>query len=968
MYHESVGNTGILLLNGTNATVTNSIYWNNTSPTSSVFTVGSANQMNRSGADIIAYCFSEVSGVSSFGSYTGTGSAGKAVTGLGFRPGFLMIKETSSTGNWAIVDGTRSPFGETAGDYLWMNLSDAEGGAVAYLTLDNDGFTINSGDSDTNASGQTYIYMAFKGSYSDYVSPLNTDGSIDSRVKANPEKGFSIVSWEGDGSSSAYVGTGLSSTAPLGMAIVKRRDSTSEWQVGHIGNQASNFAYHLELNSTAANSGSAPYFMGSQSSTDGSLLYLSGGSLASGGEYIAYCFSEVAGYSKFDSYTGTGSSGNSVTGLGFQPAFLMVKRTDAAEGWQMLDNTRNPVAPHNSLLEANQASAEITNSARDTTFDSDGFTINNTSNAMNASGGTYIYMAFADTRDAQFNFDASGNKNNWIPNNINSNASSESSYDIMTDVPTLTDENTANYCTWNPVDIYSTSYIPTYSDGNLKVSQGTRTYAWSTLGMSEGKWYAEIELDTHGSGIPTIGIALRNSSWTLKYTTYASNGNKIVNGSTTSYGSTYTAGDIIGIAFDADTGAVTFYKNNVSQGSISNSDLASNVAARIWTGHSGSTAANATWILNAGQQPFTYTPPTGFLPLNTYNLPDSTIVDGSEYMNTVLYTGNGTSQSITGVGFQPDFVWVKRRSAAASHILEDAVRGATQRLISNLTDAESTDSGSITSFDSDGFSVGSTAAVNSSAGTFVGWNWKANGSGSSISVGSIDGTNPTIASTTSANTTSGFSILTYAGSGGASDTLAHGLGIAPEFVIVFDRDSATFRSVYHIGVDATSPANYLMRLNTTDARLASSVYWNNTKPTASVVTIGTSSAINDTHNYLMYCFAPVEGFSSFGSYTGNGNATDGPFVYTGFRPAWVLLKRSDGAASWYLHDSVRDTYNQTTKSIYPNLNSAEDTGYLNLDLTSNGFKLRTNTSNNVSGGTYIYAAFAENPFKNALAR
>jgi len=573
-------------------------------------------------------------------------------------------------------------------------------------------------------------------------------------------------------------------------------------------------------------------------------------------------------------------------------------------------------------------------------------------------------MAFADTRDAQFNFDASGNKNNWTPNNINSNATRETSNDIKTDVPTLTDEYTANYCTWNPVDIYSTSYIPTYSDGNLKVYQGTRTYAWSTLGMSEGKWYAEIELDTHGSGIPTIGIALRNSGWTLKYTSYASNGNKIVNGSTTSYGSTYTAGDIIGIAFDADTGAVTFYKNNVSQGSISNSDLAGNVAARIWSGHSGSTAANATWILNAGQRPFAYTPPTGFLPLNTYNLPDATIEDGSEHFDTVLFSANNSTQSITGLEFAPDFVWLKSRSNSYSHELFDKLRGVNKILYSNSTNAETTTANSLTSFNSDGFSLGASSNANFGSGSSVGWNWKANGSGVSNTVGD---TNATV----SANTTSGFSIVSFNAGAAGNHTVGHGLGVTPEMIIMKDRDSSGYGNwtVFHSSV-CTSTSNYLL-LNGTGGLGSVANSWGSALPTSTVFGFGSNVNVAANDNIISYCFASVEGFSAFGKYTGNGS-TDGTFIYTGFRPAWVVVKRtSSGGTEWVLFDTKRDSYNEAINFLFPSSALAENPApaYYGLDFVSNGFKWRqVHTPTNNSGDTYIYAAFAENPFKNALAR
>ena len=867
-----------------------------------------------------------------------------------------MIKRTDGTGNWVIVDATRDPFTNYMENQLYMNLSSGDYVDGQKYKFTDTGFEFLAGGSDVNGSGNDYIYMAFKGSYSDYVSPLNTDGDIDSRVKANTAKGFSIVSWEGNGSNST-IGHGLSS-APEFFFLKNRDTAVNDWIVYQSDVGATKF---LRLNQTNATTTQTNIFNDTEPTSSVFTVGTNSAVNSSGVNYIAYCWHSVAGYSKFGSYTGTGSSGKAVTGLGFQPAFLMIKETSSTGNWVMLDNTRGPdnqMQGH--YLWANLDSAEAGASAP-LTFDSDGFTINSSDSDTNASGQTYIYMAFADTRDSQFNFDASGNKNNFTANNINSNASSETSYDIMTDVPTLTDENTANYCTWNPVDIYSTSYIPTYSDGNLKVSQGTRTYAWSTLGMSEGKWYAEIELDTHGSGIPTIGIALRNSSWTLKYTTYASNGNKIVNGSTTSYGSTYTAGDIIGIAFDADTGAVTFYKNNVSQGSISNSDLASNVAARIWTGHSGSTAANATWILNAGQQPFAYTPPDGFLPLNTYNLPDSTIVDGAEQFNTVLYTGNGSTQSITGVGFQPDLLWLKRRDSAENHGLHDVIRGSTNFHVSNQNANQYTAANSVTSFDSDGFSLGNYSNTNTSGSSMVAWNWKANGSGVSNTVGSIN-------STVSANTTAGFSIVEYTGNGSTSSgqTVGHGLGRTPEMIITKLQSGTQYNwSCWHKDLGG----NYGIWLNLTNGRNSS--MWTGYASHSSTVFVPADLAYNNVSGatYINYLWASIEGFSAFGSYTGNGS-TDGLFIYTGFRPAFIILKAIDRTGHWTMFDSTRDTYNPTDHQLEPNYSSAEATSSAKGgDFLSNGWKCRSSeTEVNQSGYLYLYMAFAENPFKNALAR
>ena len=320
-----------------------------------------------------------------------------------------------------------------------------------------------------------------------------------------------------------------------------------------------------------------------------------------------------------------------------------------------------------------------------------------------------------------------------------------------------------------------------------------------------------------------------------------------------------------------------------------------------------------------------------------------------DYFNTKLYTGNGSTQSITGVGFQPDWVWLKRRDASASHELHDAVRGATKRLKSDGTNAEFTDTDTLTSFDSDGFSIGSGSQINTNSATQVAWNWKANGAGSSNTDGSIT-------STVSANTTSGFSIVTYTGTGSVG-TIGHGLSAVPKMIIVKRLDSASSWSVYH---SALGNANQVY-LNTTGASTSSSG-WNSTDPTSSVFSIGSTASYNGSGNtYIAYAFAEKSGFSSMGSYVGNGNA-DGTFVYTGFKPAFILLKNTTlSVENWVINDSGRNPSNIVDKDLFANQNYVEAV-HSRQDFLSNGFKFRSTANNsNKSGDTYIYMAFAESP-------
>ena len=332
-------------------------------------------------------------------------------------------------------------------------------------------------------------------------------------------------------------------------------------------------------------------------------------------------------------------------------------------------------------------------------------------------------------------------------------------------------------------------------------------------------------------------------------------------------------------------------------------------------------------------------------------MPYTVIDKGSKYFNTKLYTGNGSTQSITGVGFQPDFVWIKDRSDAYDHRLTDSVRGATKLLYSSLTNAEATEATSLTSFNSDGFSLGSANGVNSNTDNHVAWNWL----GANTTVSNTSGT---ITSTVSANTTSGFSIVSYTGTG-ANATVGHGLGVAPAIIIFKSRtNGATNWFMYNKNIGAT----HHLVLNETGASSTSSTLFQDTNPTSSVFSIGTNTNTNQsTATFIAYCFAEVKGFSKFGKYTGNGSA-DGTFIYTGFKPAYVMIKRTDTTNGWFLHDNKRNEYNVVNKLLEANTSGAETT-FSNLDIISNGFKIRTSDSAvNASGGTYIYMAFAENPF------
>ena len=551
--------------------------------------------------------------------------------------------------------------------------------------------------------------------------------------------------------------------------------------------------------------------------------------------------------------------------------------------------------------------------------------------------------------------DYSGNGNYWNTNNIS--VTSGVTYDAMTDVPTLTSATVANYCVMNPLDQAGGLLV---TDGNLKTTANTGwDGARATFSLpSSGKYYWETTCISRSTGA-TVGLLSTTAVITgdlgaaaTGYVYNSGDGQKYNNGSASAYGSTWGTNDVIGIAWDADTGTLTFYKNGTSQGTAWSS-LSGTYSPAIGVNGSDSMAANF------GQRPFTYTPPTGYVALNTYNLPTSTIVQGNKYMDATAYTGtNGspTTQVISS-NFQPDFLWFKKRSAAYDHALIDTTRGITKQLYSNLTNAEGTDSNVLTAIGASSFTVGNSNYSN--YGTLVAWTWIANGGTTSSN------TQGSITSTVQANTTAGFSVVTYTGTG-ANATVGHGLGVAPKMIIFKGRSTTFDWMVYHTSLGNT---NYL-RLSATNASAASISAFNNTSPTSTVFSLGDGSLGNQASaTQVAYCWAEIAGFSKFGSYTGNGS-TDGPLIYTGFTPKFILIKVSSAINGWLIYDTARNTYNYMDLQLYPNLSNAESqSSTYAIDALSNGFKIRnSNVVDNNNGDTYIYACFASNPFKNSLAR
>jgi hypothetical protein len=584
--------------------------------------------------------------------------------------------------------------------------------------------------------------------------------------------------------------------------------------------------------------------------------------------------------------------------------------------------------------------------------------------------GTYgtngFYLPFTDnsalttSSNVGLGKDFSGNGNYWTTNNISITAGV--TYDSMTDVPTLTSATAANFAVLNP--LANGAAVP--SGGNLNQgASGANQRCNSTIMVSSGKWYFEVTLNTAGTNT-SVGIGQNNitdqypGNDILSFVQEIDNARKGNNNTYTAYGTALTAGQVFMCAIDLTNLKLFFGSQGTwfaSSDPVTGASPAFTLTAGLYCAISRPYGGSAAISINFGQRPFTYTAPTGFVALNTYNLPDSTIVKGNTVMDATTYTGTGAIQSITNAaGFKPDLLWVKGRSRVSFHDIVDSVRGVNLALSSNSTNAEITGS-FITSLNSNGFTLpanttSDTYFTNVSGDTMVGWQWQA-GQGSTSS-----NTNGSITSTVSVNASAGFSVVTYTATA-ATGTIGHGLGVAPSWIITARRSSGgAYWGVYHKSLGASQ----ILYMQVTDAATADSVTWNATSPTSSVFSVGNSAQSNSPSSatYVAYCWTPIAGFSAFGSFSGNGS-TDGTFIYTGFLPRFVMVKRTSSADDWRILDTARNTYNVMNLELYPNAASAETT-VTDFDVLSNGIKLR-----NLFSGTYIYAAFATNPFKNSLA-
>jgi len=602
-----------------------------------------------------------------------------------------------------------------------------------------------------------------------------------------------------------------------------------------------------------------------------------------------------------------------------------------------------------------------------------------------AFAGTYgtngFHLDFSDTSsNSALGTDSSGEGNDWSVNNLSVAAGAGN--DALRDSPVNGDptndtgaggELSGNYATLNPLSLGNA----TLSNGNLDCSINSGGGKWgaaSTIGVTSGKFYIEVKCVNNVHGNTQIGVGdsehISKSQATEQVGTegqavyYRSvDGNKrvVTNGSASdgSYGNTYTQNDIIGIALNADDQEVTFYKNNTAQNSGTAISIPTTSQA-IFLSLSEGGSAGPDFECNFGQRSWAYAAPSNYKALCTANLPEPTIADGSTAFDTVLYTGDGNStQTITGLNFAPDLTWQKIRNLAGDHGLTDSVRGVSAGYLkSNSTDLETGSStNGVSAFTSDGFTAA--GSFNTNNNNWVTWAWD----GGSSTVTNTDGS---ISSQVRANPSAGFSIVSYTGNGTKGSTIGHGLNAAPDFVLCKRTDASEGWRVGHVSPGWTTGAY----LHVADgfASTANDNWWNNTAPTNSVITLGTYPNTS-TGTYICYAFTPVEQYSSFGSYLGNGS-TDGPFVYTGFASSFVMIKNASVSGPfWTIFDNKRGS-----GQLYPNEAILESWYPGNItdprvSSTSNGFKVNvTQNTFNGSGNVMLYAAFAEHPFKTARAR
>ena len=612
-------------------------------------------------------------------------------------------------------------------------------------------------------------------------------------------------------------------------------------------------------------------------------------------------------------------------------------------------------------------------------------------------GTNGFWLKFSDNSNntaATLGKDYSPNGNNWTPNNLSVTAGAGN--DSLVDTPTSYGTDTGagnevrgNYCTWNPLDKGANV---TLTNGNLDWSNSSAGNVRATVSFNGGKFYCEAVASTAGNYGFGIGKASSSLSGNIAggiTGVYAWNWNgsayNFHSSGSYPWSASGSSSDVLQVAIDASNSASvklflglqnTWYDSsggttaNPATGANPTATLTDNVDWFLFTG--GANTTNAVSV-NMGARAFAYTAPSGFKALCDTNLPAPVVAKPNTLMDVALYTGNGSTQTISGLNFSPDLVWIKGRSSAQQdHTLVDAVRGVFKRIRSNTTQAEATETNlNVTAFNADGFSVGddtnggsnvngSVGGAYSGAAQYVAWAWDAGTS-------TVSNTSGSITSQVRANVSAGFSVATFNSGSSGNKSFGHGLNVAPSLVLIKNRTSSGNWITFHQSA-ITSVNNYLM-LDSTVAIQTGTNVWGTSLPDSSLVYFSSTNTVATNVDCVCYSFAPVVGYSSFGSFVGNGSATDGPMIATMFRPRWLMIKRTDSTSNWTILDAARGAYNVNASYLDANVSDAEQSNFNFADFLSNGFKIRAgNGTWNVNGGTYIYAAFAESPFQFSRAR
>jgi hypothetical protein len=601
-------------------------------------------------------------------------------------------------------------------------------------------------------------------------------------------------------------------------------------------------------------------------------------------------------------------------------------------------------------------------------------------------GTTGFYLKFTDNSDTTattMGKDYSGNGNNWTPSNFNVS-------DISPDTPTN------NFCVMNINDKSdSTNLKIQYGGRKVFASHGFRTVR-GTFGVTSGKWYWEARLISWSDsfiGVTNveeyIGGTTRGGETSNSAMIRQNNGDIRSGGSNSSYGNSQSNGDVLGFALDMDNGKFYISENGTfyNSGDPANGTNPAKTGLTLRMCPAAAPYDNKSCYYNFGADDtfdgnetsqgntdanglgkFKYAPPSGFLALCSKNLPDPTIAEGAKHFDITTYTANNSTKTISGFDFSPDWVWVKNVSRANRHAIFDVVRGATKRMRTDGNESEVADADTLTSFNSDGFSIGADSGqfgVNDDmSSTFAAFCWSAGDS-------TVTNTTGSISAQVRANATAGFSIVTYSGNGSSGATVGHGLGVTPACIIIKCRSNNDNWMVYHhAGNQRSSSEDFYLELNESAQRVDDSRMMNDTAPTSSVFSLRNDGSTNSSgRTYVAYCFAEVEGYSAFGGYTGN-SSTNGTFINTGFRPAWVLVKKFNGGENWQMRNTFMEPFNVTADKVEPNLNGGGggNTNGDRLDILSNGFKGRDGAGQFNDGHNYIYLAFAEHPFKTARGR